>query len=367
MSLHAQLSPEAEARLHAQQRNATISSVIISILVVCLIGITLLWILLPPIDNFTPEIVSYQTGVDEPEKVKERTLNRVVEKKPSSPSSSLARVIASNTVSEIAIPVPTEITTIDSIDFGDGEDMGDGWGDEDWGGAGGATTFFGESIMGERILYVIDYSASMRGPREKLMRAELAKSVQQLPAGKKYQMIFFAGPAWVAGNEVQMGKGKGGAVVIGKGRHKYEWKKGQGFHRWEPDGERQQPIWLDATDKEIKKSEKIVKTNPLVWGTNWQNPLEMAFTMDPLPNAIIFMTDGLAGGNPLDVAETFASKAKKAGIVINAIALMEPRAAEAMGALAKGSGGKFSLINADGKKVDARKIEPKKGRAKKKK
>ncbi|MEJ6573269.1 MAG: hypothetical protein QNL39_14905, partial [Akkermansiaceae bacterium] len=62
MSLHAQLSPEAQARLHAQQRNSTITSIIISLLMVVLIGLVLLYLLLPPIDNFTPEIVSYQAG-----------------------------------------------------------------------------------------------------------------------------------------------------------------------------------------------------------------------------------------------------------------------------------------------------------------
>ena len=54
MSLHAQLSPEAEARLRAQQRNSTITSIIISILSVVLIGILLLWILLPTVETFTP-------------------------------------------------------------------------------------------------------------------------------------------------------------------------------------------------------------------------------------------------------------------------------------------------------------------------
>ena len=53
MSLHAQLSPEAEARLRAQQRNSTITSIIISILSVVLIGILLLWILLPTVETFT--------------------------------------------------------------------------------------------------------------------------------------------------------------------------------------------------------------------------------------------------------------------------------------------------------------------------
>lgn len=136
MSLHAQLSPEAQERLHAQQRNSTISSIIISILVVLLIGIILLWILLPPIFNDTPEIVSYQAGADENDKIEKREMTRAVERKPSAPSSSMAKVIAASTVSNTAIPVPDIDVPDPSTDFGDGDDFGDGWGNGDGNGGG---------------------------------------------------------------------------------------------------------------------------------------------------------------------------------------------------------------------------------------
>ncbi len=136
MSLHAQLSPEAQARLHAQQRNSTITSVIISILLVVLVGIVLLFILLDPIDNFTPEIVSYQAGTEDVDKVKKREMTRSVERKPSAPSSSMAKVIAAATVSNTAIPVPEIDVPDPSTDFGDGNDFGDGWGDGDGDGGG---------------------------------------------------------------------------------------------------------------------------------------------------------------------------------------------------------------------------------------
>lgn len=137
MSLHAQLSPEAQARLHAQQRNSTITSIIISVLLVVLVGIVLLFVLLDPIDNFTPEIVSYQAGADDAEKVEKREMTRAVERKPSAPSSSMAKVIAANTVSNTAIPVPDIDVPDPSTDFGDGDDFGDGWGDGDGKGGGG--------------------------------------------------------------------------------------------------------------------------------------------------------------------------------------------------------------------------------------
>ena len=127
MSLHAQLSPEALARLHAQQRNATITSLIISILVICLIGIIFLWILLPPIDNTTPDIVSYQAGEEDAKKQEKRVVKRVVERKPSAPSTQMAKVIASNTQSPTAIPVPEMDVPDPSTNFGDLEDFSDTW------------------------------------------------------------------------------------------------------------------------------------------------------------------------------------------------------------------------------------------------
>lgn len=137
MSLHAQLSPEAQARLQAQQRNSTITSIIISILVVLLIGIVLLYLLLPPIDNFTPEIVSYQAGADDKDKVTKREMTRAVERKPSAPSSSMAKVIAANTTSPTAVPVPEVDVPDPSTDFGNGDDFGDGWGNGSGDGGGG--------------------------------------------------------------------------------------------------------------------------------------------------------------------------------------------------------------------------------------
>jgi len=131
MSLHAQLSPEALERLRAQRRNSTITSVIISILMVLLIGIVLLWILLPPTEVFTPEIVSYQTGADDVEKVEKRNMSRSVERKPSAPSSSMAKVIVGNTLANVAIPVPDFDVPNPSANIGDGEGTGDGWGDGD--------------------------------------------------------------------------------------------------------------------------------------------------------------------------------------------------------------------------------------------
>jgi hypothetical protein len=364
MSLHAQLSPEAQARLKAQQRISTLTSIIVAILSVVLIGTLLLLLLLPSVETFTPEIVSYHSPSEEDNKVQKRQITRAVERKPSAPSSSMARVIAANTQSNVAVPVPEINVTAPSTEFGDGDDFGDGWGEDDMG-TGVSTTFFGQEVKGDRILYVIDYSLSMRGQREALMRAELTKSVMQLNGDKKYQMIFFAGPAWVACEKIQ-GRGKSFSATSRNGEE-YKWEATNGIHGWTTIGERHKPTWLDATDSNIFQSEAIIKKSKLIIGTNWDPPMAMAFDMDPLPNSIVFMTDGSAPGDPVEVAEGIASRAKEEGIVINTIALMEPKAAKAMETLAKGTGGVFSLINANGEKVDPGDIKPTKKKKKKKK
>lgn len=137
MSLHAQLSPEAHARLQAQRRTSTISSIVISILVIVLLCLILAFVLLPSWVKETPVIVSYQGTVTREENLEVKKLNTSVERKPSAPSSSMAKVIAADTVSPTAVPVPDIDITTPSTDFGSGDDFGDGWGSGGDGGGGG--------------------------------------------------------------------------------------------------------------------------------------------------------------------------------------------------------------------------------------
>lgn len=351
MSLHAQLSPEAKARLAAQKRNSTISSIIISLLLILLVGIILTLFLLPKVENFTPEIVSYQGQKEEKEKIQKKQISRKVQPKPSSPSSSMAKVIASNVVSNVAIPVPDTPVEI-PLDFGNGDGVGDGWGDGDgWGGGGGGATFFGQEVSATRVCYVIDYSASMRASnRIGLLKKELTKSIKGISPDVKYQLIFFAGPAWLAGDEVKM-NGKEGAVVV-SGKEEYKWESPKrSAHSWKTKGKRQPVPWLDASARQIHRSLKAVKETPLVWGTAWEDPLKMALDMDPAPQVIFFMTDGLAGGKSDQVARNIAARAKARGIQINTVAMMEPRAEKAMKVLSKPNDGTFTLIQSDGKAV----------------
>jgi len=137
MSLHAQLSPEAQARLAAQRRTSTITSLIIALLLMVLIGVILLIIALANNSKDIPTIISYTGNAEAEEKIQQKKVQTQIERKPSAPSSSMSKVIAANTSSPTAIPVPDIDVPDPSTDFGDGNDFGDGWGNGSGSGAGG--------------------------------------------------------------------------------------------------------------------------------------------------------------------------------------------------------------------------------------
>lgn len=132
----------------------------------------------------------------------------------------------------------------------------------------------------------------MRGERDKLMREEFTKLVNGLTGGVKFQMIYFSGPAWVAGRELAgFHRGNGKATVKGKGGKEYEWT-GKGLFDWTPKGKRQPVEWLDMIGNQLEESLKVINKSPLSGGTDWENPLLMAFDMEPPPQIVFFMTDG---------------------------------------------------------------------------
>ena len=137
MSIHAQLSEEAKARLDAQKRSSTISSIVISVLVIVMIFLVLGIFLLPNIAKENPTIVTYSASLNDEPEVNQKKINNKVKRKPSAPSNSMAKVIAANSANPTAIPVPDINVVTPNAEFGDGEDFGGGWGDGDGVGAGG--------------------------------------------------------------------------------------------------------------------------------------------------------------------------------------------------------------------------------------
>jgi len=347
MSLHANISPEAAAKLAAQKRNSTISAIIIALLVCTLIGVILWIISLTPLFKNNEETVSYSTNANNEQEITKPEMTDQVERKPSAPSSSMARVIASTTPSPTAVPVPEITVTEPSLDFGDGDDFGDGWGSGGNGsgsGTGGGASFFKQNIKADRVCYVIDYSKSMGGKKINMMKKELTESISKLPDGMEYQLIFFAGPAWVAGDQVQL-EGKSKATVKSEGKI-YKWKSPRG-NNWSRTGKKQDVEWIKASKETRAASLKAIRDTELIWGTTWNDPLEMALEMKPTPDYVFFMTDGAPGtgiDGALKTAKRIGAKAKVKDVKVNTISLLLPQAKEALKELADKTGGEFSLI-----------------------
>ena len=258
---------------------------------------------------------------------------------PLSPASSMAKVIAASTPSATSVPVPDETVVEPSLDFGDGNDFGDGWGSDNGNGAGaggGGVSFFKQKVKAQRIAYVIDYSLSMeKKGKFELMKKELAKSVKDLPDDIDYQLIFFAGPAWLASDE----------VVIADRRVRKLIRKRKTYNP----GKAPAPKWITSDTKAREESLKHIERNEMSLGTTWTTPLELAMDMKPLPDIIFFMTDGTAGQSTEEDAKKLALAAKKKGVIINCVALMEPRARDAMAHLARETGGAFTMVNEKGR------------------
>ncbi|MGJ8641847.1 MAG: vWA domain-containing protein [Luteolibacter sp.] len=345
MSIHAQLSEEAQQRLAKQKRVSTISSFLIAVMTIVLIALILGFFLLPNLGKDDVQIVTYKSNMeDETEPVAEKVKTNV-QRKPTAPSSSPVKTIVASTTSPTSIPTVDAVETVEALEFGDGDDFGTGWGDGTDFGSGGGASFFNQKVKASRIVYVIDYSRSMtRLGRNELMREELTKSVKGISPGTQYQLIFFSGPYWVAGDELKLVNQYANSIK-GQNGKTYDWKGGKGNGR--SDMERYKPDWLPMSESNVKKSIKDIKDTPLSLGTKWGPPIEMAMRMDPAPQLIFFMTDGL-GGSVGDV-EDLAKEAKKKGIIINTISLIEPAAEEAMFNLASKTGGVATLVDERGK------------------
>ena len=195
-----------------------------------------------------------------------------------------------------------------------------------------ASNFMGMKSKANKIMFIIDYSASMRG-RDKVMRYELCKAIEKLPAVGSVAVIFFSGPTWVAGEDANA-------------LHR-KWKGDNSKNGWKPvDGYKPtRPKWLPVTPSNKKKLTQAVKSTPLTFGTVWDNSFEWAFYMNPKPDVIYFMTDGNANDKfkGMDLIKTKRGRTK-----IYTIGYGAPQGAKKpLEEIAAMSGGKSKFVDMD--------------------
>ncbi len=343
MSIHVEISEEAKEKLKKQKTAATVSSFLISIAVIGILAAILaaLTILIPTKEIET--IISYKAPPVDQEINNKPVIQKQQRQTPTPPaaSSAVANVITTSSPTAISIPDTNQMVEVESADFGSSADFGMGFGFED--SENNTTTFFGATVSGARIAYVIDYSASMQSRgRVDLMKKELSDSVAELQGGAEYALIFFAGPVWQSSDTVEfMPDGKKAKSITQKDGTTITWN---GTSRAsDSDLKKIKVEWNTPSKENIKASLKHIEDMPLVWGTEWGKPLRKALELKPQPEVIIFMTDGLAG-NAEAIAEEISAIAEKKGIVINAVSLLEPAAEEGMKTLAEKTGGTAIIV-----------------------
>ena len=210
-----------------------------------------------------------------------------------------------------------------------------------------ASNFMGVKSQANKILFIIDYSASMKG-RDKVMRYELCKAIDKLPVVGSVSVLFFSGPTWIAGQD---------ANVLHKN---WEGTNGSG---WKPkEGHTpERPKWLPVTPLNKKMLHEAVISTPLTFGTVWDNSFEWAFYMNPKPDVIYFMTDGNANKNfqGMDII-----KSKKGKTKIYTIGYGAPAGAkQPLEEIAAMTGGKSKFVEMEQIRLMEEKIEADKTQA----
>ena len=173
-----------------------------------------------------------------------------------------------------AIPRPTLPSVSGGLDFLKGTDgLSDGRGE--------GIEFFGVVGTGSYVVFILDFSLSMQGEKEGIMRAEAARILQSLSRDTRFNVICFAGPAWIADTKLEqqldLWVRTGGDPFLFRPR---SWSRLRNVR------------YLRASHLTVARLVEVVETTPLFMGTVYDNPIYMALSMDPLPDTIFFLTDG---------------------------------------------------------------------------
>jgi len=127
MSLHAELTPEAQARLDALRRNSSVSSVIAGILGVTLLALICALIGIKVLVEKPPTIITYKGPETRTTETEKNKITNPINRTPAAPASARARVLAAATKSPTAVPTIEFLMTEPSLEYGTGkDDFGEG-------------------------------------------------------------------------------------------------------------------------------------------------------------------------------------------------------------------------------------------------
>lgn len=352
---------------HAQEKTSDtrekISAAAIALVAHLVAGVLLAFLVISQPRSAPPQLVASAEVTAERNELDHARVEKV-QPMPVQMASARMEVVSANAFSAVAMPrLDTPEIAVDPLGMGAGfgPSMSFGMGKN-----GGSVSFFGARSVSKKVIFVVDYSASMGGAKDALMRKELTRSLESLPNGVQYQVIFFAGPAWYAGQTVgasQMHE-KFVAKIVKDGPREHVWYEGWDeserhtgnrtsalYHYAEGKDKLPRANYLTASRSTLRKTVEQVNQTDLVFGTDWRWPLMMA--MNLRPDTIYFMTDGAFGtGRGVSkkemIDELLEHNRRNGNARINTICMMILNAREELEQLASGSRGEFTLVLEDG-------------------
>jgi len=201
---------------------------------------------------------------------------------------------------------------LDLGDVGAMPNLGGGGGDASqgggMGGSGSGTSFFGISSRGLRFCFVVDISGSMSGQRIERALGELARSIQGLPDYAYFHVLLYSRTA--VEPPMQRGWARARREVV---TSYLMW-----FQQVSPGGD----------------------TQPVP-------AFERAFGLEPRPDVVFFLTDGLIPSDTADVVAKLNARSRK--VRINTIAFGDDASQDDLRRIAEESGGLYRFVAAEGR------------------
>jgi len=184
---------------------------------------------------------------------------------------------------------------------------GSGGGEEGLSGLGGSggTSYFGIAATGQRFAYIIDRSGSM-GVRNRMEIAmqELIRSIESLPDYAYFSIrMFSSGPLL----EPPMQRG-----------------------------------WTQARRSAVNQHVRWLEQVSPGGGTDPAPAFHQVFDMNPRPDVIFFMTDGIIVGFPAEEVAQLNSRGKR--VVVNTIAFGDQGSEDLLRRIARESGGQYRYV-----------------------
>lgn len=336
-----------------KRAGSTVTAVFVAIGIHLLIGlVAAILVILPPAKD-DPEIVAAIIGPpSQKQEMQKKNVVKQVKKSTSAAAAAapVAQLMRANAMAKFSLPKVTKTST-GPLGMGEGN-LGSGGFGGAGSGLGSGASFFGGSATGNRFLFVIDHSGSMRPNQVKLRNDELARALKSLK-GVQYQVLLFAGGAYYAqeGWSIRTDQKKTNIAKDPRGRtYEFVSKRGAGDYEFKGlDSGLPKTDWLDANTENVKKTMSFIQKNKLFYGTDWELALRIGHYMDPPPDVIFFMSDGSGGNNPPPILSMNKKRGKPQ---INTIAMQTKAGAAQFAAIAKGTEGKFTIVDKRGKPID---------------